>query len=202
MFTLPKLNYNYSDLAPYIDAETMEIHYTKHHQGYTDKLNAALESIKADTEIPIEELLANISKYGMAIRNNAGGFYNHSLFWTIISPKRSTSPRNVLSEAISKHFDSMESFLSSFKAKALAHFGSGWTWLLVNQNKELVLTSTANQDNPLMDMVQEQGTPILGIDLWEHAYYLKHQNDRASYIDAFIELIDWDEVSRRYAVLI
>ncbi len=197
MFTLPDLPYASNALEPHIDSRTMEIHHDKHHAGYTTKLNAALEGSDMAGK-DIEEILANISSAGTAVRNNGGGYYNHSLFWTILSPNGGGKPSGELSDAINKAFGSYDAFKEKFSSAAGGQFGSGWAWLIVKDNGSLAVTSTPNQDNPLMDVVDEKGTPILGIDVWEHAYYLNYQNRRADYIDAFFNLVNWEEVNSRY----
>ena len=197
MFKLPDLPYAFDALEPHIDARTMEIHHDKHHAGYTSKLNAALEgSDMADKSI--EDILANVSSAGTGVRNNGGGFYNHSLFWKILSPNGGGKPTGELSSAIDKAFGSYDAFKEKFSTAAAGQFGSGWAWLIVKDNGELAVTSTPNQDNPLMDVAEEKGTPILGIDVWEHAYYLNYQNRRTDYVDAFFNLVNWDEVNQRY----
>ncbi|PPK85509.1 Fe-Mn family superoxide dismutase [Neolewinella xylanilytica] len=197
MFTLPDLPYASNALEPHIDARTMEIHHDKHHAGYTTKLNAALEGTDmADKKI--EEILAKVGSAGAGVRNNGGGYYNHNLFWTILSPNGGGKPSGALSDAINKAFGSYDSFKEKFSTAAAGQFGSGWAWLIVKNNGELAVTATANQDNPLMDVVDEKGTPILGIDVWEHAYYLNYQNRRTDYVDAFFNLVNWEEVNRRY----
>lgn len=194
-FKLPELPYSYDALEPYIDAKTMDIHYNKHHQGYTDKLNAAIKGTELENK-SIEEILKNVSKHSGAVRNNGGGFYNHSLFWKILSPNAGGEPTGLLMEKINSAFGSFSDFKQQFSEKAATRFGSGWAWLCVN-NGSLVLCSTPNQDNPLMDVVDGcDGTPILGLDVWEHAYYLKYQNKRPDYIEAFFNLINWDQVSK------
>lgn len=200
-FELPKLPYNYNELEPYIDAQTMEIHYSKHHQAYVNNLNKALEANKI-TESSIEEILKNSSKYKEAIRNNGGGHYNHSLFWTILTPKKNTVPSKRFLEAIIKDFGSVDSLKILINNAASTRFGSGWAWLSVDKNKKLFVSSTSNQDNPLMDVVEKQGTPILGIDVWEHAYYLKYQNKRMDYLGAIWNVINWEEVSKRFEALV
>ncbi len=195
-FELPKLPYAYDALEPYIDAQTMEIHHSKHHGGYTKKLNAAIEGTAMENQ-SIEELLANASKNGTAVRNNGGGYYNHNLFWEIMSPDGGGKPEGKLMDAISKDFGSFEKFKEEFSNAAAARFGSGWAWL-INQNGKLVIASTPNQDNPLMDVTDVKGTPIMGLDVWEHAYYLKYQNKRPDYIDAFWNVVNWAEVSKRF----
>ena len=197
MFSLPDLPYAYDALEPSIDARTMEIHHGKHHAGYTSKLNAALEGTdKANTSI--EELLKNAGSGSAAIRNNGGGFYNHSLFWKVMSPNGGGKPSGDLAQAIDKAFGSYDSFKEKFSSAAGNRFGSGWAWLIVKDGGGLAVTSTPNQDNPLMDVADEQGTPILGLDVWEHAYYLNYQNRRPDYVDAFFDVVNWDEVSKRY----
>lgn len=196
MFTLSKLPYEFAALEPHIDARTMEIHYTKHHQAYTDKLNAALEG-SALADASIEEIMANVSQHSTAVRNNGGGFYNHSLFWSILSPQGGGEPTGALAAAISDAFGSFEEFKTQFSDAAANQFGSGWAWLVVYEGK-LSVGSTPNQDNPLMDTTGLEGTPILGLDVWEHAYYLNYQNRRPDYIAAFWNVVDWNEVARRF----
>lgn len=195
-FELPKLAYDYNALEPYIDARTMEIHHTKHHGGYTSKLNDAIKGTELENK-SIEEILKDISKHSTAVRNNGGGFYNHKLFWEIMSPKGGGEPTGDLLNAINKDFGSFDKFKEEFNNAAATRFGSGWAWL-INQNGKLVVTSTPNQDNPLMDLAEVKGTPVLGLDVWEHAYYLKYQNKRPDYIDAFWNVIDWDQVAKRF----
>ena len=195
-FELPKLAYDYNALEPYIDARTMEIHHTKHHGGYTSKLNDAIKGTELENK-SIEEILKNISKHSTAVRNNGGGFYNHKLFWEIMSPKGGGEPTGDLLNAINKDFGSFDKFKEEFNNAAATRFGSGWAWL-IKQNEKLVVTSTPNQDNPLMDLAEVKGTPVLGLDVWEHAYYLKYQNKRPDYIDAFWNVIDWDQVAKRF----
>jgi superoxide dismutase, Fe-Mn family len=187
-FELPKLPYNYDALEPYIDKETMEIHHTKHHQTYVTKLNAALEGSGGETS-SIEDLMKNISKYNPAVRNNGGGHFNHSLFWQIMKKDGSGTPSKDFEKTISGHLGSFEEFKRKFSEAALNRFGSGWSWLIVNDGK-LSVTSTPNQDNPLMDVAEERGTPILGLDVWEHAYYLKYQNKRPDYIEAWWNVVN------------
>ena len=193
-FKLPELNYNYSDLEPHFDAKTMEIHHSKHHAGYTSKLNAAIEGTDMENQ-SIEEILSS-SNLSNAVRNNGGGYYNHCIFWSVISPNGGGEPSGQLMEAIVKAFGSFEEFKSIFANAAATRFGSGWAWLCV-ENKELSICSTANQDNPIMDG-ECGGTPILGLDVWEHAYYLHYQNRRPDYINAFFNIINWDEVNNRF----
>lgn len=196
-FELPKLDYAYDALEPYIDARTMEIHHTKHHGGYTSKLNAAIEDNDLDGK-SIEELLANVSRHSTAVRNNGGGYYNHNLFWKVMAPDAGGKPEGELLAAIEKEFGSFDQFKETFNNAAATRFGSGWAWLVKQNNGKLVVGSTPNQDNPLMDVSELKGTPILGLDVWEHAYYLKYQNKRPEYIDAFWNVVNWDEVARRF----
>ncbi|MCC7030271.1 MAG: superoxide dismutase [Chitinophagaceae bacterium] len=194
--TLPKLAYSYNALEPFIDAQTMEIHYNRHHQAYVTNLNNALS--EEQKSLPITELLANISKYSPAIRNNAGGHYNHTMFWTMLTPEHNTSPSKKLIKEINQTFTNTDTMKAMLNKAGLGRFGSGWVWLVVNPQKKLMIFSTPNQDNPLMDIAEVKGTPILCIDLWEHAYYLKYQNKRGDYLSAIWNVIDWNEVSRRY----
>ncbi|MBP1667766.1 MAG: Manganese/iron superoxide dismutase [Bacteroidetes bacterium] len=196
VYELPSLAYDYAALEPNIDARTMEIHYTKHHGAYTTNLNNALAGSEWQDR-KIEEILASISKLPVAVRNNGGGYYNHNLFWTIMSPSGGGQPSGDLGAAINTHFGSFEKFRELFTQAAMTRFGSGWAWLVKSGN-ELKVTSTPNQDNPLMDIAEVRGIPILGIDVWEHAYYLKYQNRRNEYVGAFWNVINWDEVSRRF----
>ena len=193
-FELPKLSYSYDALEPHIDARTMEIHHSKHHAGYTAKLNAAIESTNYVGQ-SIETILAG--ELSPAIRNNGGGYYNHCLFWSIISPSGGGKPAGKLADAINSAFGSFEEFKSVFSNAAATQFGSGWAWLCA-KNGELSVCSTPNQDNPLMKSGCGS-VPILGIDVWEHAYYLNYQNRRPDYIEAFFNIVDWNEVSRRYS---
>ncbi|WP_242535631.1 superoxide dismutase [[Muricauda] lutisoli] len=199
-YKLPELPYSYDALAPYIDAKTMEIHHTKHHQGYVNKLNAALEESGIEGT-DLNSLFGKISKLSTAIRNNGGGHYNHCLFWTILTPNGSEMPAT-LSKAIDKTFGSLDELKTSFSNAAATRFGSGWAWLIVDTHGNLKVTSTPNQDNPLMDTASDQGTPILALDVWEHAYYLNYQNKRPEYIDAFWNLVNWKEVEKRYLAAI
>jgi Fe-Mn family superoxide dismutase len=200
-FELPKLPYEYSALEPYIDALTMEIHYSKHHAAYLNNLNNALKGTENENK-NINELLANISKLPVVVRNNGGGFFNHSLFWTIMKPNGGGVPSGDLLDAINKYFGSIEKFKEEFTQAAATRFGSGWAWLIVNDKKELVIKSSPNQDNPLMDLSEVRGTPVLGLDVWEHAYYLKYQNKRPDYIAAFWNVINWDEIGKRLKIAI
>tara|TARA_Y100000766_G_scaffold259871_1_gene249216 strand:- start:193 stop:798 length:606 start_codon:yes stop_codon:yes gene_type:complete len=195
-FTLPELKFSYDALEPHIDSRTMEIHHSKHHQGYTNKLNAALESTDLSFD-SIEDLLAKIDMKNMALRNNAGGFYNHKLFWEIITPGSSNEMSPELKDAIEKSFGTFLEFKSQFSSAAASRFGSGWAWLCVKDGG-LEVCSSANQDNPLMPMIGCGGIPILGIDVWEHAYYLNYQNRRPDYINAFFEVINWGVVSKKF----
>lgn len=195
-FNLPALPYEFSALEPNIDARTMEIHHGKHHAAYVNNLNAALEGSDSSS-ISLEDLMASISSYSPAVRNNGGGHYNHSLFWEIMSPNGGGNPSGKLAEAINKDLGGMESFKDAFSKAAATRFGSGWAWLVVADGK-LVVCSTPNQDNPLMDIAEVKGTPILGIDVWEHAYYLHYQNRRPDYINNFFNVINWNEVSKRF----
>jgi len=198
-FKLPELPYAYDALEPHIDARTMEIHHTKHHAGYTSKLNAAIEGTDLEGK-NIEEILLEISKHSTAVRNNGGGYYNHKLFWEIMSPDGGGEPseRMNIHKAIMRDFGSFEKFKDDFAAAAASRFGSGWAWLCVSGTDHLYITSTPNQDNPLMDVVEKNGRPILGLDVWEHAYYLNYQNRRPDYIEAFFNVIDWGKVSENF----
>ena len=195
-FELPALTYAYDALEPHIDAKTMEIHHGKHHAGYTAKLNAAVEGTEMAGK-SIEELLANHSDHG-AIRNNGGGYFNHNMFWTVMSPNGGGAPTGDVAAAIDAAFGSYEEFKTAFSNAAATRFGSGWAWLCVNGGK-LEVCSSANQDNPLMPGVGCGGTPILGLDVWEHAYYLNYQNRRPDYITAFFNVINWDRVNELFA---
>lgn len=198
-FKLPDLPYDYDALQPHIDKRTMKIHHSKHHAGYTNKLNAAIEGTDLAKK-KIEDILKKVSKASAGVRNNGGGYYNHSLFWSIMSPDGGGEPnsRSKFGKAFTKAFKNMENFKDEFSKAAATRFGSGWAWLCVNSRGNLFVTSTPNQDNPLMDVADKKGTPILGLDVWEHAYYLKYQNRRPDYIEAFFNVINWDAVSRRY----
>lgn len=197
-FQLPKLKYANDALEPHIDAQTMEIHHDKHHAGYTSKLNAAIEGTDLEGKT-IENILINLDMSNSAVRNNGGGFYNHSLFWDVLSPDGGGEPSGELADAINAAFGSFEAFKDKFSAAAGGQFGSGWAWLCVHEGGKVEVCSTPNQDNPLMPGVGCGGTPILGLDVWEHAYYLKYQNKRPEYVDAFFNVINWKEVSSRYA---
>ncbi|HLT33465.1 MAG TPA: superoxide dismutase [Aquaticitalea sp.] len=197
-FELPKLEYAYDALEPHIDARTMEIHHTKHHKGYTDNLNKAIEGTDLDGKT-IENILINLDMENNAVRNNGGGYYNHSLFWEVISPENKGRLSGQLQDAIEEKFVSFDAFKDEFSKAAATRFGSGWAWLCVHRGGKVEVCSTANQDNPLMPGTGCGGTPILGLDVWEHAYYLNYQNRRPDYINAFFNVINWNEVERRYA---
>ena len=197
-FTLPELGYAYDALEPNIDARTMEIHHSKHHNGYTTKLNAAIEGTDLEGK-SIEDILTNLDMSNGAVRNNGGGFYNHSLFWTVLNPEGRGRLSGELKDAIDAKFGSKDAFIEAFSKAAATQFGSGWAWLCVTKDGELEVCSTPNQDNPLMPGVACEGTPILGLDVWEHAYYLNYQNRRPDYISAFFNVINWNEVEKRYA---
>lgn len=193
-FELPKLPYAYDALEPHIDARTMEIHHSKHHQGYTTKLNDAIQGTDADGK-SIEDILKNIDKYNTAIRNNGGGFYNHNLFWEVMSPDGGGEPTGDIGERIKRDFGSYNEFKTQFSNAAATRFGSGWAWLCVHEDGKLEICSSPNQDNPLMPGVGCGGRPILGLDVWEHAYYLNYQNRRPDYIEAFWNVINWNKVN-------
>ncbi|WP_205720044.1 superoxide dismutase [Fodinibius halophilus] len=195
---LPTLSFEYDALEPFIDADTMRIHHSKHHQGYVNKFNNAIKGTKYAHQ-SIGDILTSASVLPTAIRNNGGGHYNHSLFWDILSPNPQEKPQGKLAEAIENAFGSFDSFKQSFADAAGSQFGSGWAWLVVRRdNNKLAISSTPNQDNPLMDTTEIQGTPILGVDVWEHAYYLNYQNKRGDYLDAFWNVVDWEAVAKRY----
>ncbi|NHN27335.1 superoxide dismutase [Flavobacterium jejuense] len=198
-FELPKLPYAYDALEPYIDARTMEIHHSKHHNGYTTNLNNAIEGTDLEGKT-IENILINLDLNNAAVRNNGGGFYNHSLFWTVMDPNGGGLPSGELAKAIDASFGSFDVFKVEFAKAAATRFGSGWAWLCVKKDGKLEVCSSANQDNPLMPNVGCEGTPILGLDVWEHAYYLNYQNRRPDYIEAFFSVINWTEVTRRFAM--
>jgi len=197
-FELPKLKYAYDALEPHIDARTMEIHHSKHHAGYTSKLNAAIEGTDLAGKT-IENILVNLDMNNSGVRNNGGGYYNHSLFWTVMNPEDKGYLSGELKDAIEAEFGSKEAFIEAFSNAAATQFGSGWAWLCVHKGGKVEVCSTPNQDNPLMPGAGCDGTPILGIDVWEHAYYLNYQNKRPEYINAFFNVINWNEVERRYA---
>ena len=195
-FTLPQLDYAYDALEPHIDSRTMEIHHSKHHQGYTNKLNAAIKGTNQESK-NISQILTDLDMNNMALRNNAGGYFNHKLFWEIMNPNNKTEMSNDLSSAIDNSFGSFDNFCASFSNAAATRFGSGWAWLCVKDGK-LEICSTSNQDNPLMPSIGCGGTPILGIDVWEHAYYLNYQNRRPDYVSAFFNVINWGVVSEKF----
>lgn len=196
-FELPKLPYAYDALEPHIDARTMEIHHTKHHNGYTTNLNNAIAGTDLEGK-DIMDILSNLDMNNGAVRNNGGGFYNHSLFWEVMSPNGGGKPSGDLATAINDAFGSFDAFKEKFAAAAATRFGSGWAWLCVNKGGKLEICSTPNQDNPIMPNVGCEGQPILGLDVWEHAYYLNYQNRRADYISAFFNVVNWDKVSENY----
>ena len=198
-FELPKLKYAYDALEPHIDARTMEIHHTKHHQAYTNNLNAAIDGTDLQGKT-IENILINLDLDNKAVRNNGGGYYNHNLFWEVINPEGKGRLSGALKDAIEAEFKSFDAFKEAFSKAAATQFGSGWAWLCVHKGGKVEVCSSANQDNPLMPGIGCGGTPILGLDVWEHAYYLNYQNRRPDYINAFFEIINWNEVERRYAL--
>ena len=196
-YQLSNLPFSYDALEPFIDAKTMEIHHSKHHQGYINKFNNAIKDTKFE-DIPLEEVLKSASSLPGGVRNNGGGHYNHTLFWSILKPNGGGTPSGSLERAIEDAFGSFDRFKEEFAKASATRFGSGWAWLIVKDNGELDITSTPNQDNPLMDVADIQGTPILGLDVWEHAYYLNYQNRRPDYIEAFWNVINWAEVASKY----
>jgi len=196
MHELPALPYAYNALEPHIDARTMEIHHSKHHQAYVNNLNNAVKGNAAEIH-PLMDLIHNISGYSTAIRNNGGGHWNHSFFWGILSPNGGGQPTGALMDAIVASFGSFDAMKEQFNSAATTRFGSGWAWLIVHDHK-LVITSTPNQDNPLMDIAEVKGTPILGLDVWEHAYYLHYQNRRPDYINAFWNLVNWSALNSHF----
>ncbi|MBC8048316.1 MAG: superoxide dismutase [Fimbriimonadaceae bacterium] len=196
-FTLAPLPYAFNALEPHIDAKTMEIHHDKHHAAYTNNLNNAIKDTEWENK-SIEDILANVSKISPAVRNNGGGFYNHNLFWEIMGMNGGGTPTGDLMSAIDTHLGGFEKFKETFSTAATTRFGSGWAWLVVTQDKKLIVTSTPNQDNTLMDVSDVKATPILGIDVWEHAYYLNYQNRRPDYIAAFYNVINWNKVAEKF----
>ncbi|OOG18581.1 superoxide dismutase [Sphingobacterium sp. CZ-UAM] len=201
-FQLPDLPFTYGALEPYFDRETMTIHHQKHHQAYVDNLNKAVIGTSAEG-LELEDILAQVSQYSPAIRNNAGGHYNHSLFWQVLSAAPKTAPTGKLASQIDATFGSLDELKAKIKNAGLGQFGSGWSWLYIKYNGTLDVVATANQDNPLMDtQLTSRGVPILGVDVWEHAYYLKYQNKRADYLDAFWSVLDWSAVEKRYEEMI
>lgn len=197
-FTLPPLPYAFDALEPHIDARTMEIHHDKHHAGYTSKLNDAINGTPNEGK-SIEDILKIVDQLGPGVRNNGGGFYNHSLFWEIMGPNAGGNPSGELAAAIDSAFGSFDAFKEKFANAAATQFGSGWAWLLVGADGKLHVSSTPNQDNPLMPVAEVKGTPILGLDVWEHAYYLNYQNRRPDYISAFWNVVNWGKVAEKYA---
>lgn len=198
-FELPKLPYDFHALEPHIDAMTMEVHHGKHHRGYVNNLNKAIAGTALESE-PIEAILSHVSQHSTAVRNNGGGHYNHTVFWTILSPQGGGQPTSELLDALNQRFGSFEQFKDEFATAAATRFGSGWAWLYVDKSGTLNICSTPNQDNTLMDVVpaEHQGTPLLGLDVWEHAYYLHYQNRRPDYITAFWNVVNWEEVAKRF----
>jgi Fe-Mn family superoxide dismutase len=196
-FKLPQLNYAYDALEPHIDARTMEIHHSKHHNGYTNNLNAAIAGTDLETK-SVETILGDLDMSNKAVRNNGGGYYNHSLFWNIMNPEGKGALSGELKDAILASYGSFEDFKTAFSKAAATQFGSGWAWLCVHEGGKVEVCSTPNQDNPLMPGVTCGGTPILGLDVWEHAYYLNYQNRRPDYIEAFFSVINWNEVEKRF----
>ena len=196
-FTQEELKYDYNALEPYVDARTMEIHYSKHHAAYTANLNKAVEGTSLEG-VSIEEVFAGMSKHSVAVRNNGGGFFNHNVFWSVMGPNAGGEPTGELLEAINSAFGSFADFKTQFNTAAATRFGSGWAWLVKQADGSLVVTSTPNQDNPLMDLAEVKGTPLLTLDVWEHAYYLNYQNRRPDYIAAFWNVVNWEEVARRF----
>jgi Fe-Mn family superoxide dismutase len=197
-FELPALAYATDALEPHIDKMTMEIHHGKHHQAYVDNLNKALAGTDGANQ-KIEDIIKNISKYPMPVRNNGGGHFNHTLYWSIMSPNGGGTPSGDLAKAIDAAFGSFDEFKKKFAEAGMTRFGSGWSWLSVAADGKLQVSSTPNQDSPVMDIAEVKGTPILGMDVWEHAYYLKYQNRRADYVAAFMNVVNWDAVSERFA---
>ena len=194
--SFPELGYSYDALEPYIDAQTMEVHYDKHHRGYFNKFMAAIEDTDLETT-PMHQIFANVSRHSTSVRNNGGGFYNHRLFWENMSPDGG-QPSARLLNALVKHFDSFNNFKKVFSDAAKSHFGSGWAWLYMDKDQNLKVTSTPNQDNPLMDISSHKGIPLLALDVWEHAYYLNYQNERGKYVDNFWNVVNWKTVSKRW----
>ena len=198
-FSLPPLPYAPEALEPYVDTETMNIHYGRHHKAYVDNLNAQVENFPALAGMDLEQMQRRISEFNVAVRNNGGGHYNHSLFWQVMAPAgKGGAPSPALAAAIERRFGSLDAMKAEMNKAGAGQFGSGWAWLIVGADGDLAVTATANQDNPLMDVVPVRGTPVLAVDVWEHAYYLKYQNRRAAYLDAWWNVVNWTEVSRRY----
>jgi Fe-Mn family superoxide dismutase len=196
-FELPKLDYSFNALEPHIDAKTMEIHHGKHHQAYVTNLNNAVAGTEME-KMSIEDICKNVSKYPPAVRNNGGGHFNHSLFWQIMAPNAGGKPDNEVGNAINSELGGFDKFKTDFMAAGAGRFGSGWAWLIVRTDGKLAITSTPNQDNPIMDVVELKGRPILGMDVWEHAYYLNYQNRRPDYMNAFFNVINWSKVNELY----
>ncbi|MCB0442679.1 MAG: superoxide dismutase [Flavobacterium sp.] len=196
-FEMIALPYAYNALEPHIDAKTMEIHFSKHHLGYANKLNSAIAGTEM-ANMSIEDILKKLDPENKAVRNNGGGYYNHNFFWEIMAPNKGGEPTGTLAEAITKDFGSFADFKTQFTEAATKQFGSGWAWLIVDKTGKLVITTTANQDNPLMTKLGNSGTPVLAVDVWEHAYYLKHQNKRKDYVEGFFNVINWDKVTEKY----
>ncbi|WP_291287829.1 superoxide dismutase [Flavobacterium sp.] len=197
-FTQKPLPYAYNSLEPFIDAQTMEIHYSKHHAAYVKNLNAAIAGSSAE-KMSMEQILAGVSKLSPAIRNNAGGHYNHEFFWSVLTPEKNTKPSSDLQKAIQESFTSLDALKEKINQAAISRFGSGWVWLYVNQQGKLEICTTPNQDNPLMDIAENKGIPVFAIDVWEHAYYLKYQNKRPDYLNAIWNVVNWNQVSANYA---
>jgi len=197
-FNLPKLPYTYHALEPHIDAQTMEIHYGKHHQGYVNNLNNAIAGTEAE-KMSIDDICKNVSKFSTAIRNNGGGHWNHSFFWQTMKPGGGGQPSGTLADAVNVAFGSFDELKSKFNAAGAGRFGSGWAWLIKNASGKLEICSTPNQDNPLMDIAEVKGIPVIGCDVWEHAYYLHYQNRRGDYLAAWWNVINWDEAAKRFS---
>jgi len=194
-FSLPMLGYGYDALEPHIDTLTMQIHHSRHHQAYVTNLNKAMKENNLDASL--DELVKNVSKYPMVVRNNGGGHWNHSFFWRLMKPAGGGAPSGKIGEAINSSFESFDKFKTAFNDAAMKRFGSGWAWLVKTSDGKLVIGSTPNQDNPLMDIAEIKGTPVMGIDVWEHAYYLHYQNKRADYINAWWNVVNWDDAASR-----
>ncbi|MBE8723130.1 superoxide dismutase [Sphingobacterium pedocola] len=197
-FELEALPYDAGALEPHIDRETMEIHHDRHHQAYIDNLNKAIAGTDAENA-SLEEILKHVSKYSPAVRNNGGGHFNHKLFWSVLGPNAGGAPTGELAQAIDETFGSFDELKKKLQEAGATRFGSGWSWLIVGEDGKLAVTSTPNQDNPLMDVAEVKGTPVFGIDVWEHAYYLKYQNKRPAYLDAIFNVVNWDAVAQNYA---
>ncbi len=198
-FKLPELDFDYNALEPYIDARTMEVHHIKHHASYLKNFNEAIENTELEHKTP-SAIFAEISKYSSVVRNNGGGFFNHALFWQCLTPDSQDIKDTKLLDAVTKYFGTPEKLIEEFSHAAATQFGSGWAWLVLKNNGELIVTSSPNQDNPLMDIAPIKGTPLLCLDVWEHAYYLKYQNSRTDYIKAFWKVVDWEKVAERYSI--